>query len=597
LPNEPNLRPLTDDEVRLILDAIGGAEDDEAMKYSSAVFPLVRVAKEKEDAALEEWVRLIARVFVPSVGALKESGMEANTFWVNPKTLTDPQVELLKTLVERVNRPAALARLADYVWLARSDHTYARRAVDEYVKLAKEHENDESWMATADYYDRALRLSARLGRGPLFQQVVGAVDELLRRLNGEDPRFLSVKLMEALIETRAGGDATTYAALAEKGARRAEEEAAQGDRSKYNVARQRWIVAAEWHRLRHDDVAENAARAAFGETYIQEGELVATSASPDFGVAATMYGHGIGALRRLQNQKERVSSLLARYKELQRRGVSEMKPIGGKVDLTECVAAARKRVASLSLDDAIVALADILPIPSVDALRKDVLESAKTFISDQLFPTIMVNDEGAPLAGFGPLDPDADEANHALKSRMFKDLRQGRVVTVFGFIEPARDQIVHEHVITAQPFLRLASLSEFIPRSRESIWAFGLQAGMMGDFLTATHVLVPQVEHSIRILLVRSGKVPVAWTKQGYEELPDLNAVLRDPQTTKILGEDLVFALTAVFVNRFGGNLRNDLAHGLLETSAFYGETAVYAWWLLLKCVVAFGRIEEGQGR
>jgi hypothetical protein len=310
-----------------------------------------------------------------------------------------------------------------------------------------------------------------------------------------------------------------------------------------------------------------------------------------------MYGHGIAALRRLKNQKDRVSSLLARYKELQRLGVSEMKPIGAKVDLTDCVAAARKQVTGLSLDQAVLALADILPIPSVDALRKDVLASAKTFISDQLMPTVLVNDEGAPLAGFAPLDSDADEANPDLKSRMFRDLRRSRVVDIFGFIDPVRDQIVHEHVITVQPFLRLASLSEFIPPSRESIWALGLQAGMMGDFLTATHVLVPQVEHSIRTLLVRSGTVPVVWTKEGYEELPDLNAVLRDHQTTKILGEDLVFVMTAVFVNRFGGNLRNDLAHGLLETSAFYGETAVYAWWLLLKCVVAFGRIERGLPR
>lgn len=108
---------------------------------------------------------------------------------------------------------------------------------------------------------------------------------------------------------------------------------------------------------------------------------------------------------------------------------------------------------------------------------------------------------------------------------------------------------------------------------------------------------MPQVEHSIRVLLVRSGKVPVTWTKQGYEELPHLNAVLRDPHTAKLLGEDLVFTLTVVFVNRFGGSLRNDLAHGLVETSAFYGETAVYAWWLLVKCVVAFGRIKEGQRR
>jgi hypothetical protein len=112
-----------------------------------------------------------------------------------------------------------------------------------------------------------------------------------------------------------------------------------------------------------------------------------------------------------------------------------------------------------------------------------------------------------------------------------------------------------------------------VPASRESVWALGLYAGMTGEFLAATHILVPRVEHSIRTLLVRAGKVPVFWKKHGYEELPDLNAVLRNPDPPKILGNDLVFTMTVV--NRFGGNLRNDLAHGLLETSAFYSETAV----------------------
>lgn len=577
-----------------MLDAIAGAEKDDVRAHSAALWALLPVARERQDVALEEWVRFIAAVFTPPVGGLKEGGMEANTFWVNPKALTDSEIDLLHALVERVDRPAALARVADYVWLSRSDHTFARRAVDAYMTLAKTHENDESWIPTAEYYDRALRLAVRLGRGEPFQQVVAAIDGLLRRLNGEDPRFLSVKLMESLMETRAGGDAETYAALAEKGARRAEQEAATGsERSKYNVARQRWIVAAEWHRLRGATEAEAAARAGFGESFIKEAEQLAAAAEPDYGVAVTMFGNGIAALRRLQNQRERVSSLLARYKELQRLGVRELKPFEVKVDLSECVTAARQRVAGASLDDAIVALANVLPLPSVAHLKEGVLESAKIYIADRIFPTVLVNDEGAPIAGIGTLDPAADGADHVLKARMFQDLRRTRVVDVFGFIDPARDQIVHEHVITPQPFLRLASLSEFVPQSRESVWALGLHAGMTGDFLTATHLLVPQVEHSIRTLLVRAGKVPVVWKKHGYEELPDLNAVLRDPDTAKILGNELVFTMTAVFVDRFGGNLRNDLAHGLLETSAFYSETAVYAWWLLLKCVVAFGRVQD----
>ena len=62
--------------------------------------------------------------------------------------------------------------------------------------------------------------------------------------------------------------------------------------------------------------------------------------------------------------------------------------------------------------------------------------------------------------------------------------------------------------------------------------------------------------------------------------------------TERVLGKDLLFTLTAIFVNPIGGGLRNRLAHGLMNTEEFFSDTAIYAWWLLLKCVVIFGRPE-----
>src|SRR5258707_454854 len=132
--------------MRLVLEAIARAEEDNVRAYYSALFSLLPVARANADAVFEEWIRLVAAVFSPPVGGLKESGMEANAFWVNPKALTEHQVDALKALAEHVVRPAALARLCDYIWLARSDHTFARRAVEAYVQLAKAHERDESWM-------------------------------------------------------------------------------------------------------------------------------------------------------------------------------------------------------------------------------------------------------------------------------------------------------------------------------------------------------------------------------------------------------------------------------------------------------------------
>lgn len=57
------------------------------------------------------------------------------------------------------------------------------------------------------------------------------------------------------------------------------------------------------------------------------------------------------------------------------------------------------------------------------------------------------------------------------------------------------------------------------------------------------------------------------------------------PETVQIFGEDLVFEVKALFCDPMGPNLRNELAHGLLDDAACQSTYSVYAWWLGLRLV------------
>jgi uncharacterized protein DUF4209 len=49
---------------------------------------------------------------------------------------------------------------------------------------------------------------------------------------------------------------------------------------------------------------------------------------------------------------------------------------------------------------------------------------------------------------------------------------------------------------------------------------------------------------------------------------------------TQCFGEDLTFELSALFCDAFGPNLRNSVAHGLLDFEATRSVPSIYAWWL-----------------
>jgi hypothetical protein len=70
--------------------------------------------------------------------------------------------------------------------------------------------------------------------------------------------------------------------------------------------------------------------------------------------------------------------------------------------------------------------------------------------------------------------------------------------------------------------------------------------------------------------------------REGHYEERDLNQLLAMPESKELLGENLHFTLTAILTSRFGDNLRNDLAHGLVEPNRFCSPISLYFWAVVL---------------
>ncbi len=99
----------------------------------------------------------------------------------------------------------------------------------------------------------------------------------------------------------------------------------------------------------------------------------------------------------------------------------------------------------------------------------------------------------------------------------------------------------------------------------------GLRAYEQSDFLKAIHLLVPQIEQTLRNFLVLLG---ISHTKTvrghpGISDVKSMNQVLEDERVQQAMTESLWRYLTVVFVDRRGLNIRNNLAHGLIGLDNF----------------------------
>ena len=140
----------------------------------------------------------------------------------------------------------------------------------------------------------------------------------------------------------------------------------------------------------------------------------------------------------------------------------------------------------------------------------------------------------------------------------------------------------------------MVSNNPFVPPGRENLFIKGLYAGLIGDFITSTHILIPQIENSVRYLLSNRGAITsgIDTKNNGIQKEDNLNATLfpsKYPQIASIFDEDTLFDLQGLLIEKSGSNLRNRMAHGLINDNEFSSPIFSYLWWVTLRLCFSAG--------
>jgi len=170
-------------------------------------------------------------------------------------------------------------------------------------------------------------------------------------------------------------------------------------------------------------------------------------------------------------------------------------------------------------------------------------------------------------------------------------------IYALAFIEPARKQIILEHLtqkledkkIKETDLLPLVANNPFVPPGREKLFIKGLYSGLIGDFVTSTHILIPQIENSIRYILWQKQSVITSKLEKGIQHEYDLNKMLYLPEISSIFDDNTIFDLRGLLVEDVGSNLRNRMAHGLINDNDFSSPMFSYLWWVTLRLCFGAG--------
>ena len=522
--------------------------------------------------------------------------------------LTDFDLEALKGIYEEVGDPEFRARISDVLWECKRDYKAANVAVHAYIESARILETPDLWPSFVERLERAAQLSAKLGFGKsLHQMVLAEIEAVIERFeNVPESGRLCTRLMRLLFNHEAG-DSTRYSALAEKWA---EDLAA---RQEWNFSSEYWSTAEMWFRKAglQADAQRCALRAA--ECMISKAEGILAGARPSKGSAAHWMAVGLAGLRQARADKDRVAHVHQRLLDLQAEARTELHPLemdpeqtmpGFREKEKEVQEAARAHVSGFPFEGAVERLAFIKPLTDTQALSKQVEEEAKEHPFSHIGDTVALDHSGkvadtAPSLVFAATGEDKAEALRVAMVRHAMEFDWQFLIV--WYVEPARKCIYEEHPVRFRDLEFLIANNPFVPPGHESICARGLQAGFHGDWLVAMHLLIPQLEASIRHVFKHAGVVTSTLEADQTQKERDLNQLMWLPEMEKIFGQSVTFELRGLLIDKFGHNMRNELAHGLMHSGLFYHFSTTHVWWLALRLCwkgfeIGLSAMAEGAG-
>ena len=251
-------------------------------------------------------------------------------------------------------------------------------------------------------------------------------------------------------------------------------------------------------------------------------------------------------------------------------------------DISEIVHQAISRVIGRDLFDMVFRLAILVSRPTgIERLKAQAIEQKAKSIA-WMFGATHIDHEGMTVARI-PAGLGIDDVEGAvIWPIMMKGMRIEHELAVAGQIIPATDEITMKYRISEAFFRNLFINHPFIPFGHEEFFIKGVVCGFHGDFMTACHVLIPQIENSLRYVAKTQGEEPSQLHGDGSQERNGLKGLLDNPLIIKVLGVDIIGNLQALLVDKIYGDLRNQLAHGYVPASYYNQSPCIFTWWLVL---------------
>ena len=490
-----------------------------------------------------------------------------------PTDFTDQNLDIFEYIATSSSDPIASSRLLDILWIRRNKYDLACKAIEKYCEHAKQISTikEVTWINIKDSLLRALQIWKMLGQQKGFKETFSIICENAISKDSLEPNdYKRVYFLEIASDFQLLDD-PSWIDKCEEFAKNAE------TNSDFRKAQHYWKIGQTISKSLKNDESLKKFSLFYTDSFVTQAQQ--SNGKVSAMASAQLYAEAIEACRRHGNRRDLVDTLHAEMNALQEQSISEMKSFEGKIDLSSAYKVGRDLINNSQNDELIPNLASLAEPQPLESLRKSVIEAASKYIFQNLITQVAMDDKGRIKAQTGStLASSEEDRDAAIIAKMIAECTQSQQLLGISTIESARETLYRRIGQNTAIFYDLVTMNPLVPVGREHIYFRGLIAGLRSNYLEAAHLLIPQIEHSIRNAMEQAGYLVTRLTDDLTQKEHDLNSLLYRQETKTFLGEDFAFSIRAQLVEEVGGNYRNKLAHGLLEYSDFHPGWVNYLW-------------------
>lgn len=576
-------------------------ENEEHYGYSSIMQSLQKLAREKHESGLTNQAKvleLLARAasmmltpssinepFSPSFQDF-QSGRRSSL----PDDFVAEELIFFEEILEDIIEPWLKARLADLLWLRKrpKNPRHARIAIDSYNSHAI---TSDTWnRGVSDCIERAARLCIQIKE---FDTLTHIKTKLFSAFDSEYPnsKFMSLWIADAFSRLNIDGEYRNEIALAllNKG------EILQQEKD-YYAARAYFELAVIKNQQIDNINGWLACLTSIAVCFEKEADARSESSNM---VANSFYENAMQAYRRIPAKYRDEYDINNKLKTIQSKitssGQASLDELGliktPGIDISDIVEASKAHVAGKhTLEEALLYFTGVFQGTEYKTLVANAKEQLKHSFLSNLFASTNISSDGRVVAKTPPMNlsaGDDDPSNRlVLDQQIHQEFLFETQIVVEGNIMPSLRQMIMEHRVTKRFIEEICSHSPIVPEGRQALLGYALWLGFEYEFGQAIHLLCPQFEHIVRTQLKEAGAHTSNIDKDGIENENGLSTLMELPEATTVFGENLSFEIKSLFTESLGFNLRNEVAHGLLDDSSSITVGTIYAWWLILKLVI-----------